>query len=256
MSSLSLRSLCVWPLLALSWACASVPTPAPSSTASVAAEETVLAPGVRVRRIAPGVWLHITHTPAFPDAPANGLLIEEGATSVLVDTGWDVSQAEHLLTWARDTLHRPVRAAVVTHFHADRTSGIPALTAQRIPVYGLEETARLGASHEQPIPTATFAHALSLAPVELFHPGAAHTPDNLVVWHPASGILFGGCAVKDASAEDLGNTKDADVAAWPASLAAMRERFPAMRTVVPGHGQPGGPELLTHTDALLRTTMP
>jgi metallo-beta-lactamase class B len=90
-----------------------------------------------------------------------------------------------------------------------------------------------------------------LGPLELFFPGAGHARDNIVVWHPSSGVLFGGCFVKAGNAEDLGNVADADTAAWPASLERVRARFPEVRIVVPGHGALGGPDLLTHIQALL-----
>lgn len=264
MPPLRLRSLLACALLALGTACATTRSTTSEASATglqtapeqstAEASETVLADDVRVRRLAPGVWLHETRAGAdWGNVPANGLLIEDGEESLLVDTGWNVRQTELLLTWARDTLHRPVRAAVVTHFHVDRTAGVPVLAARGIPVHGLEDTAKLASTNGSPAPTQTFSGERTLGPIELFFPGAAHARDNLVVWHRASGMLFGGCAVKDGDAKGLGNVADADLSAWPASIDRMRQRFPEARTVVPGHGQPGGPELLTHTQALLTT---
>ena len=245
-------------LLLLGSACASTP-PAPEETTLAASarrqapDEAVLAEDVRVRRIAPGVWLHVTLAgEEWGHVPTNGLLIEDGASSLLVDTGWNVRQAELLLAWAKDALHQPVRAAVVTHFHVDRTGGVPALAARGLPVYASEATARLAAELGRSMPEQRLAETQALGPLEIFFPGAGHSRDNLVVWHAASGVLFGGCLVKEGGARELGNVADADVAAWPASLERARQRFPDVREVVPGHGLPGGPELLTHTQALLR----
>ena len=217
-------------------------------------DEAVLADDVRVRRLAPGVWLHVTLAGEdWGRTPANGLLIEEGVSSLLVETGWNVRQAELLLSWARDTLHRPVRAGVVTHFHVDRIGGVPALVAQGVPVSMREETARLAAERGRlSTPVQHLADAQEWESLSLFFPGAGHARDNLVVWHRNSGLLFGGCFVKDAGARDLGNVEDADLSAWPASLERVRQRYPDVRTVVPGHGLPGGAELLAHTQALLR----
>lgn len=245
-----LRPLCLWTLLTLAPGCASTTgRPAPAATSR---SEYTLADDVTVRRIAPGVWVHTTLAGEdFGGYPANGLIIEDGAESLLIDTGWNTTQAERLVAWARETLGRPVRAAVSTHFHSDRTAGIPLLTARSIPVYGLEDTARLATERGKPVPTQTFAQALALGPVELFFPGAGHSRDNILVWHAASGVLFGGCFVKDAGAKDLGNVEDADLAAWPASLERTRERFPEARVVIPGHGASGGLELLLHTRSLI-----
>ena len=86
--------------------------------------------------------------------------------------------------------------------------------------------------------------------IEVFYPGAGHTPDNVVVAVPRAGILFGGCLIRPAGAQNLGNTTDADVAAWADSVRAAAARYPAARLVVPSHGVPGGRGLLDHTIAL------
>lgn len=255
------RLFCAWTLLSLSGACASSRESTPevpgvaSKHQAEGQSEYVLADDVSVRRMAPGVWVHTTVSGEdFGRYPANGLVIEDGEDALLVDTGWNSRQAEHLLAWAQEELRRPVRAAVVTHFHIDRTGGVPALVARGLPVYGLEETSRLAKARGESAPSHTFAEAQRLGSLELFFPGAGHARDNLVVWHRDSRILFGGCFVKDGAAKDLGNVADADPAAWPESLERTRSHFPEMRIVVPGHGLPGGPELLTHTQELIRGT--
>ncbi|MFY2556189.1 subclass B1 metallo-beta-lactamase [Corallococcus terminator] len=254
MTSQRLRALVLAPVLMLAPACTSTPGRPASTVAApdTSPSEYTLTEDISVRRIAPGVWVHTTLSgPDFGHYPANGLVIEDGAESLLVDTGWNPSQAENLLAWAKDTLGKPVRAAVATHFHSDRTAGIPVLAARNIPVYGLEDTVKLSMARGRPAPTETFSGARTLGPVELFFPGAGHAPDNIVVWHRGSGVLFGGCFVKDGGAKDLGNVEDADLAAWPASLERTKERFPEARIVIPGHGAPGGPELLVHTRNLI-----
>jgi hypothetical protein len=56
--------------------------------------------------------------------------------------------------------------------------------------------------------------------------------------------------VRAANGETLGNVADADVAAWPASVGRVIARYGGAARVVPGHGAPGGVQLLTHTLAL------
>ncbi|CAM3741260.1 COR family subclass B1 metallo-beta-lactamase [Corallococcus soli] len=239
-------------LLLLLTACATTPSVSPTST-----DEIVLAEDVRIRRIAPGVWMHMTNAgKEWGFTPANGLLVEDGDTSILVDTGWNPRHAETLITWARDSLRHPVRAALVTHFHMDRTGGIPTLDAQGIAVHAREDTARRATAQGNPVPHQRLSDAQDFGPLSVFFPGAGHAPDNLIVYHPASGILYGGCFIKDAAAKDLGNLEDADTAAWPASLERARAHYPDTRVIVPGHHAPGGPELLVHTEALLREAPP
>ncbi|RYZ40565.1 MAG: subclass B1 metallo-beta-lactamase [Myxococcaceae bacterium] len=235
-------------LLLLVTACATTPSPPIPPQ-----DEVVLAEDVRIRRIAPGVWMHVTNAgKEWGFTPANGLIVEDGDTSILVDTGWNPRQAEALLTWARGSLHHPVRAALVTHFHIDRTGGIPALQAQHIPVHSREDTARRATAQGNPVPTQRLSDAQDFGPLSVFFPGAGHAPDNLIVFHPASGILYGGCFIKDAAAKDLGNLEDADTASWPSSLQRARAHYPDARVIVPGHHALGGLELLDHTEALLR----
>lgn len=95
-------------------------------TAALAPEagDVRLASDVLVRRIAPGLWMHVTlgtlRGPVY--YPANGMLLETDSGSVLFDTGWNDAQTRVLLDWAARTLRHPVRLAVGTHFHADRLS--------------------------------------------------------------------------------------------------------------------------------------
>ncbi|WP_426748375.1 subclass B1 metallo-beta-lactamase [Myxococcus faecalis] len=253
MTSRPLRVLV--PLLVLTQSCTSAPVRPNAAEAARAtgAGEYTLAKDITVRRIAPGVWMHTTLSDEdFGFVPANGLIVEDGDGSLLVDTGWNQQQAEQLVDWAASSLGKPVRAAVATHFHDDRTAGIPVLVARGIPVHGLEDTVRIAGERGKPVPSRAFTEVATLGPLELFFPGAGHAPDNIVVVHRDSQVLFGGCFVKDAAAKDLGNLGDAVVSEWPASLERVQARYPDTRIIVPGHGAPGGPELLNHTRALLR----
>jgi len=83
-------------------------------------------------------------------------------------------------------------------------------------------------------------------------PGPGHTVDNIVTWIAAEKVLFGGCLVKAGTAKTLGFTAEADLAAWPATLARVKNRFPSARLLVPGHGDPGGWELAENTLKLIK----
>ncbi|MBU4404663.1 MAG: hypothetical protein L6428_10360 [Candidatus Aminicenantes bacterium] len=83
-------------------------------------------------------------------------------------------------------------------------------------------------------------------------PGPGHTVDNIVTWIAAEKVLFGGCLVKAGTAKTLGFTAEADLAAWPATLARLKARFPEASLLVPGHGDPGGWELVENTLKLIK----
>lgn len=59
--------------------------------------------------------------------------------------------------------------------------------------------------------------------------------------------MFGGCLVKSLNARNLGNTEDGDLAAYPITLKKVKETYPEAKIVVPGHGRPGGIELIDYT---------
>jgi metallo-beta-lactamase class B len=83
--------------------------------------------------------------------------------------------------------------------------------------------------------------------IDCYYFGAAHTTDNIVVWIPTEQILFAGCMAKSLNSQNLGNTADGDLKAYPETLRKVIAKFPDARIVIPGHGQYGGIEVLKHT---------
>src|SRR5262249_28330227 len=84
--------------------------------------------------------------------------------------------------------------------------------------------------------------------VEVFHPGWAHSPDNVVVYFHAQRILFGGCAIMAGAR--VGNTADADIESWIAALDRLGRFQPEL--VIPGHGDRVDAGLVDHTRRLLQ----
>jgi glyoxylase-like metal-dependent hydrolase (beta-lactamase superfamily II) len=215
---------------------------------------TRLSPTVWVARIAPDAWLHTTTGPV--DGlyyPANGLILDRADNAILIDTAWNPAQANTLLQWCA-ARGRPITQAIATHFHGDRTGGIPALQKLGIPTQAHPLTCDLAGTHAMPQPTpipnfTTGAHALT-AGVELFHPGPGHTRDNILTWLPNQRVLYGGCFLKSATTNDLGYTTDAAIPEWPASLRRVRTAYPNPAIVIPGHGTMHG-DSLAATQALL-----
>jgi glyoxylase-like metal-dependent hydrolase (beta-lactamase superfamily II) len=215
-----------------------------------------IGPSVWVARLAPDLWLHTTTaiTGEGISFPANGLILEGGHGSVLIDTGYLPEQAELLLKWSMRTLRRPISQAVATHFHRDRTGGIPALQAVGIPTLAHPLTCELARSHGNAVPTESLDFVQDTARLsgqcELFFPGAGHTRDNVVAWLPRHQVLFGGCILKSDTSADLGNLADAVVADWAGSAQRLSVRYPSRRNTIPGHGSISG-DPIGHTLALL-----
>ncbi len=213
---------------------------------------------VEIYALAPGIWRHVTYKEmaGWGRVPANGLIVVDGEHAALVDTPWTPEQTAILLDWVEKNLKAKVEAVVVSHSHEDCLGGLAEAHKRGIRSIGLEKTRELALASGVEAPKETFAGASKLTvgkrELELYYPGPGHTVDNIVTWIADEKVLFGGCLVKSGDATTLGNTAEADLAAWPATLANVKERYPGARLIVPGHGDPGVPELIDHTLELIK----
>lgn len=201
---------------------------------------------VWVARIAPGLWLHSTTQliAAGFYYPANGLILERPGGSLMIDTGYSPEQAEVLLDWSGRSLASPIALAVATHFHNDRTGGIPGLAKHGVRTLAYPLTCELARAAGQPVskPIEGWtggAHRLG-PDCELFFPGAGHTRDNVVAWLPRQRMLFGGCLIKSITSNGMGNTADAVMADYAATVRKVCARYPKAKSVIPGHGTIAG----------------
>ena len=205
-----------------------------------------VAPDVYVKEIAPSLWVY-TEVGKLDDGspyPANGTLLVKGDHSVLVDTGWTSGQAETLYSFAKDTLHKPITKAIVTHWHADRAGGVDVMRAHGVDVLALELTGEELAKRKRPVPNKLLKRAQfpyrDADGVELFYPGEGHSADNIVVYFPEQKVLDGGCFLKSSNSTGLGNLSDANLKEWPKSLEKLAKRYPQAKIVIPGHGPAEG----------------
>lgn len=213
---------------------------------------------VEVYSLALGIWRHVTYKEmaGWGRVPANGLIVQDKNKAVIIDTPWTPEQTAILLDWVEKNLKAKVEAVVVSHSHVDCLGGLAEAHKRGIRSIGLEKTRELALASGVEAPKETFTGARKLTvggrELELYYPGPGHTVDNIVTWIADGKVLFGGCLVKAADAANLGNTTEADLAAWSATLANVKERCPGARLIVPGHGDPGGPELIDHTLELIK----
>lgn len=222
------------------------------------AQVITLADDLELHPLAPGVWRHVSWAklPGYGPTPANGLVVIGDGVLALIDTPWDDGQTALLMDWAAME-HRTTRSLVVVgHAHQDCLGGLAEAHARGAESYASALTIALARRRGDEIPRHDFVDTLTVRvgrrALALRYAGAGHTPDNIVTWLPDARILFGGCLVRSAAAKDLGNTAEADILAWPATIAHLTALYPEIAIVVPGHGAPGGPELLTHTAELAR----
>lgn len=188
---------------------------------------------------------------------ANGIVVIVGRKAIIVDTPWDDAHTATLCAYIRDSLKTTIQLVVITHAHDDRIGGIAEIKRSYISVYASEATTLLAKQEGLPRPDIIFTDSLQLnfngENILLFFPGAGHSSDNIVVWIPSEKLLYGGCFVKDYASINLGNMTDANTEAWGTSMKKLISRFTEAYIIVPGHGSPGGPELLEHTLKLIET---
>jgi glyoxylase-like metal-dependent hydrolase (beta-lactamase superfamily II) len=225
----------------------------------------------------------ITHH--FPRYGSNSLFVllpdEQG---MLIDTPHESTGTRSLLDWINTSFGKLELAAINTGWHQDNLGGNDYLLSRVIPVYGpiltadlirdrgqelkdmlLEQTASLEDkryyySYKElkllpPDHTFPIEEGLQLEmggeTFEVYFPGESHTADNTVVYLHTKKILFGGCMIMSMRHRRPGFTDHANMAEWPGSVKKVQEKFPSGYWVIPGHGPPGGIELLEHTIQIL-----
>ena len=212
--------------------------------------------GPTLEVLADDVWRHTTWAQLDGNErwySSSGLVVRDGDGLTLVDTGWGEAATRDLLALIDAQIGLPIQRVVTTHAHDDRMGGLMVLHARDIDSWTSpriqQDAARLDGPRARHVIDRIEApgDSAQIGGIELFYPGDAHAPGNLVVWVADAGILYGGCAIRDAGGRNLGYIGDADVAGWSAAMQRVIDRYPDVRVVVPGHGEPGDPGLLRHT---------
>lgn len=213
---------------------------------------------------------------------SNALAVRMGNGSVvLASSPYETQGTRAMLEWLRSEWGQLRGVAFNTHFHFDGTGGNAAYRDAGIETYASELTQTLLQEKGESMramasalfeagPKRTRVAKLEIVParytfgaadglslvirdeeVRVLFPGPAHAPDNVVVWFPARRLLFGGCMVKTGDA--IGYLGDSNLERWEAALKVLQTLEPEV--VVPGHGAPGGPELLDNTVRLVRAAL-
>ncbi len=207
-------------------------------------------------KISEGIYVHTSfQNLGGQPFPSNGLIVETKSSVFLVDTGWGLDATQQVYKWVDENLNKKVVACIVTHFHDDRVSGAPWLQEQGVKIFAHTKTDPLMAKDgfgnaDVLLPVDSLFYIEEVA-VHTFYPGEGHSPDNIVVWLPASKVLFGGCLVKSTEAKGMGNLSHANIKAWPQTIKTVMKKFPEAALVVPGHQSWLQKNSLAHTLQLL-----
>ena len=197
-------------------------------------------------------FVHVSYlsTESFGKVACNGLVVVDGGEAVIFDTPVNDSVSAELIRWIGDALGSQVKAVVATHFHEDCLGGLAAFHQAGVPSYAHDATVTFAKEKGTLVPQQGFADSLHLTvgteSVLATFLGEGHTLDNSVGYVSGERVLFGGCLVK-AKGAGKGNLEDANVAAWPTTVTAVKHQFSDLEHVVPGHGTPGNGHLLDYT---------
>ena len=185
-----------------------------------------------------------------------GFVITDDGVVVIDALGSPALGAE-LIASIRQLTRQPIRYVIVTHYHADHIYGLQAFQAAGATIlahpagreYLNSDTARLRmeASRQELFPW--IDENTRLVPADRWleaedtvlrvgsyefrirHVGPAHTPEDLVVYVPKTGVLFAGDLVFRGRIPFVGQ---ADSRQWIESLGRLLELWPKL--MVPGHG--------------------
>lgn len=210
-----------------------------------------------IQKVSDHVYQHISflQTESFGNVPCNGMIVFDENEAIIFDTPVGDSASLELISWIEEQLNCEVKAVVPTHFHADCVDGLDVFHKDKIPSYANNLTIDLARSVDSPVPQNGFTNRqefeIGSKKVIAEFTGEGHTKDNIIGYFPDEKIMFGGCLIKEMGA-DKGNLEDANVNNWSSTVAKLKEKYPDVRTVIPGHGKAGGSELLDYTIQLFR----
>ncbi|WP_282142627.1 subclass B1 metallo-beta-lactamase [Cellulophaga baltica] len=200
---------------------------------------------------------HITYlnTNDYGKVACNGLVVIHNNEAIIFDTPTSNAVSTELIRWITEIKKSSIKAIVVNHFHEDCLGGLTAFHDIDIPSYGNTQTLALSKEKNLVTPKYGFDSEITLKVGELEvmnrHFGEAHTADNIVSYIPSEALLFGGCMVKSLNATK-GFTGDANLEEWSNTIQKIKEEYPDLKLIIPGHGNAGGQELLDYTIELFK----
>jgi len=181
--------------------------------------------------------------------PCNGYVYISDGEAVVFDTPIDDTNATQLIDFVQNELKAAVKGVIINHAHIDASGGINAFAKANIPSYASDKTAVILAK-DSVIITYPFETSQEIKIgdiiVENRYFGPAHTYDNITSYIKGEDILYGGCMIKSLYA-GKGNIKDANLSMWPVTVQKIKETYPDVRVVIPGHGNRGDGSLLDYT---------
>lgn len=187
---------------------------------------------------------------------ANAMYLVTNKGVVLFDAPWDKTQFQPLLDSIKARHNKEVVMLFGTHSHDDRSGGFDFYRKKGIKTYSIKLTDDILKKENKGraefiIPNDTI-FKVGQYKFEVFYPGKGHAPDNIVAWFEKEKILYGGCFVKSADAEDLGYLGDSDTKEWEKSIKKVQTKCKNPKFIIPGHEGWANINSLNHTLKLVQ----
>lgn len=224
---------------------------------NISTEKIIIDADIQLIPVSDSVYVHVSwqNSSDFGRFPSNGLILIKKGKGLMIDTPMDNAKTRRLLTYFKDSMQVEVTRFIAGHYHDDCIGGLEYIQSKGIESIANILTIKKCKTLHLPAPAVSFSDSLLFdfngEPVECRFFGAGHTYDNITIWFPNKRLLFGGCLVKSIGSSGLGYTADADINAWDTTVKKVLTQYKNVKTVIPGHGAFGGPELLTHTIELV-----
>ena len=188
--------------------------------------------------------------------PANGMYLVTNNGIVLFDTPWDTTQFQPLMDSIKLRHNKSVELCIVTHWHSDRTEGLEYYKQKGIKTYTTALTDELSKKNNKKraefLMTKDTIFNVGQYSFETYYPGRGHTADNIIVWFDKEKILYGGCLIKGADAENLGYFGDANITEYETTLKNVQKKCPNPKYIIISHSDWNNINSLKHSIKLAK----
>jgi metallo-beta-lactamase class B len=182
---------------------------------------------------------------------ANGMYLVTTDGVVMFDTPWDTTQFQPLLDSIEQRHQKKVVMCFATHWHSDKTAGLEYYRQQGIKTYTTVLTDQLSKKNNKKRAEFLMANdtvfQVGSYTFETYYPGEAHTQDNIVIWFKNEKILYGGCLIKGADADNLGYLEDGNIMEYESTLKRVQKKYRNPRFIVIAHSDWKNKHSLPHS---------
>jgi len=207
----------------------------------VLGQEVRISDCLTIRELSEGVYMHSCKN-------NNGLIYFKDKEAIIISTPDSDLETQRLIDWVQ--MDHEIVAYIIDRWHPDAMEGLNQVHLNNIRTYSYEGTRAVAKEKNLPIPETGFNPILELkvgsSKVICHFLGKSHTSDGIVVWIPDEKVLFGGNGIRNIGGW-VGNIGDANLREWSQTARNIKAEYGDAQIVVPGHGSPGGSELIDYT---------